>query len=500
MIQGTMSNVGKSLLVAGLCRIFKQDGYNCAPFKSQNMALNSYVTKDRLEIGRAQAMQAQAAKINPDVSMNPILLKPTSDNGSQIILKGKIFGSMTASEYYKNKLNFIPHIMECYNNLCNKYDIVIIEGAGSPAELNLKKDDIVNMGMAKLAKSPVLLVGDIDRGGIFAQLIGTVNLLDKGERNYIKGLIVNKFRGNKSIFKSGIDILENKTNKPVFGVIPYIHCDIDDEDSLTERLKTKKNAGIINIAVIRLPRISNFTDFNAFEFVDEINLTYIDSPKDIFDYDMLIIPGTKNTIGDLLWLREKGFESKIKQFGESGKIVFGICGGFQMLGETINDADGCEYNGKVNGIGLLPIKTIFKKSKITKNVKGKFTNVKGILKNLNGVNFEGYEIHNGISSTINYDNICEILDDNNDAKNTCNGANADNIYGTYIHGIFDCKEVTKTIITAIAEQKGINSVNINVLDIKDYKEKQFDILADTIRNNIDMNMIYKILELSKEGI
>jgi len=507
MIQGTMSNVGKSLLVAGLCRIFKQDGYNCAPFKAQNMALNSYVTKDGLEIGRAQAVQAQAAKIEPDVSMNPILLKPTSDNGSQIVLKGKIFGSMTAAEYYKNKLSFVPHIMECYNSLYEKYDIILIEGAGSPAELNLKKDDIVNMGIAKLTKSPVLLAGDIDRGGIFAQLIGTVNLLDRDEQDYIKGLIVNKFRGNKSIFKSGINILEDRTNKPVIGVIPYINCDIEDEDSLTEKFKTQKGVGIINIAVIKLPRISNFTDFSAFESISEINLTYIESPKDIFDYDMLIIPGTKNTIGDLLWLREKGFEPKIKQFIKSEKIIFGICGGFQMLGKTIKDTEGYEHKGEVKGLGLLPIKTIFKKSKTTTNVKGKFVNVKGILKNLNGINFEGYEIHNGISKIVgNHENICEFSDridkSINKAKNenACNGANTGNIYGSYVHGIFDRKEITKTIITAIAKQKGIDATIIKTFDMKEYKEKQFDILAGTIRNNINMNMIYKILEMSKEGI
>ena len=312
MIQGTMSNVGKSIFTAALCRIFKEDGFSVAPFKSQNMALNSFITEDGLEMGRAQVTQAEAAGIKPLVSMNPILLKPTNDKGSQVILNGKVFGNMTAKEYYENKLKFIPYIMEAYNFLSGKYDIIVIEGAGSPAEINLKEDDIVNMGMARLVKAPVLLVGDIDRGGVFAQLIGTIGLLEKDERKYVKGLIVNKFRGDKEIFKRGVRMLEEKAGKPVIGVIPYVHFDIDDEDSLSERFYNKDRGGVLDIVVIKLPRISNFTDFNAFERFGEVNLRYVRKANEIKDPDMVIIPGTKNTQGDLLCLRENGIEVKIK--------------------------------------------------------------------------------------------------------------------------------------------------------------------------------------------
>ena len=293
MIQGTMSNAGKSLIAGGLCRIFRQDGYRVAPFKAQNMALNSFITSDGFEMGRAQAMQAEAAMIDPDVRMNPILLKPSSDTGSQVIVNGEVIGNMSAREYYRNKLKYVPNIMEAYNSLAAENDIIVIEGAGSPAEINLKKDDIVNMGMAKLAKSPVILAGDIDRGGVFAQLIGTVMLLDEDEREYIKGLIVNKFRGDKSILQSGLDIIEEKSGKPVIGVIPYVDVDIDEEDSLSERFSKTNAPGIVDIAVIRTPRISNFTDFTPFECVDGVSLRYVSSAAALGEPDLIIIPGTK---------------------------------------------------------------------------------------------------------------------------------------------------------------------------------------------------------------
>lgn len=303
MVQGTMSNVGKSLLTAGLCRIFKQDGYRVAPFKSQNMALNSYITEEGLEMGRAQVMQAEAAGVAPSVAMNPILLKPTNDVGSQVIVNGEVIGNMKAREYFAYKKKLIPDIMKAFEKLSDEYDIIVIEGAGSPAEINLKADDIVNMGMAKLADAPVLLVGDIDRGGVFAQLIGTVMLLEEEERARIKGLIINKFRGDKTILDPGIGMLEERTGIPVVGVAPYLHIQVEDEDSLTERFSGSQEAGLIDIAVIRLPRIANFTDFNPFENMEGVSLRYVGNVSDLKNPDMIILPGTKSTMEDLRWLR-----------------------------------------------------------------------------------------------------------------------------------------------------------------------------------------------------
>ena len=311
MIQGTMSNAGKSLLAAGLCRIFHQDGYRVAPFKSQNMALNSFITREGLEMGRAQVMQAEAAGIEPSVLMNPILLKPTNDTGSQVIVNGEVLGNMSAREYFSHKKELIPDIMKAYHALEEQYDIIVIEGAGSPAEINLKADDIVNMGMAKLVDAPVLLVGDIDRGGVFAQLYGTVELLEPDERDRIKGLIINKFRGDKTILDPGVVMLEEKTHIPVVGVAPYLHIEVEDEDSLTERFTRKEEIGLIDLAVIRLPRISNFTDFNPFERIEGVSLRYVSSVSELKNPDMILLPGTKNTMEDLLWMRQNGLEAAV---------------------------------------------------------------------------------------------------------------------------------------------------------------------------------------------
>ena len=332
MIQGTMSSAGKSLIAAGLCRIFQQDGYRCAPFKSQNMALNSFITEDGLEMGRAQVMQAEAAGIEPSVWMNPILLKPTNDMGSQVIVNGEVIGTMKARDYFAYKKQLIPDILRAYQKLEAEYDIIVIEGAGSPAEINLKQDDIVNMGMAKLAKAPVLLVGDIDRGGVFAQLLGTLLLLEEEEKQMVKGLIINKFRGDKTILDPGVVMLEEKGGIPVVGVAPYLQVQLDDEDSLTERFWMKEAAGKIDIAVIRLPRISNFTDFNALEVAKEASVRYVEHVRELQKPDLIILPGSKNTMEDLRWLRESGMEAAILKSHAKGTVIFGICGGYQMLG------------------------------------------------------------------------------------------------------------------------------------------------------------------------
>ncbi len=494
MIQGTMSNVGKSLITAGFCRIFAQDGYKVAPFKSQNMALNSYITEEGLEMGRAQVMQAEAAGIKPSVNMNPILLKPTTDTGSQIIVNGEVLGNMGAVDYFKYKKKLIPDILKAYAQLEAEYDIIVIEGAGSPAEINLKSEDIVNMGMAKMAKAPVLLVGDIDRGGVFAQLVGTVQLLEQDEKKLIKGLIINKFRGDKTILDPGIIMLEERANIPVVGVPPYMHVDIEDEDSLTERFHKKKEVGLIDIVVVRLPRISNFTDFNVLERMKGVSLRYVDRLSDWKNPDLVIIPGTKNTTKDMLWLRQSGLEGAIKKSAANNKVIFGICGGYQMLGEKISDEVGAEEGITIQGIGLLPMDTVFREEKVRTRVKGKFLSVEGALKELTGAEVEGYEIHMGVSTLREPLSSLTAITNHIDGEKKTDGTGRNNIYGTYIHGIFDHHATAEKLIKALGAQKGLDLDEISLSDYKEYKEKQYDILADTLRKHLDMEAIYRILD------
>lgn len=506
MIQGTMSNVGKSVLAGGLCRVLKQDGVKVAPFKSQNMALNSYITRDGLEMGRAQVMQAEAAGIEPDVCMNPILLKPANDTGSQVIINGKPEGVMSAVEYYRRKKEYIPAVMEAYSKLSSQYDVIVIEGAGSPAEINLKQDDIVNMGMAEMADAPVLLAGDIDRGGVFAQIAGTVMLLEE-ERRRIKGTIINKFRGDVSILKPGLSMLEERTGIPVLGVVPYFYLDIDEEDSLTERFRRKDNAGLVDIAVVRLPRISNFTDFAPLESLDEVSVRYITSPDEFGSPDAVLLPGSKNTIRDLLWMRQSGMEAKILQFADRGGLVFGICGGYQMLGQEISDPDGTEQKGTVAGMGLLPVRTVFQQEKRRTRVEGKFLSLEGILKDLSGSPFTGYEIHMGKSSLTEDGrplvSISEELSGGSVSGGRSSahpdGACRGNVYGCYVHGIFDAPEAAGGFLSALLKKKGYDPSEIRARDWKAYKEEQYDRLADIIRESVDMETVYRIIEKGNDA-
>ena len=478
MIQGTMSNAGKSLLCAGLCRILRQDGYRVAPFKSQNMALNSFITKDGGEMGRAQVVQAEAAGIEPDVRMNPILLKPTTDVGSQVIIAGQVQGNMRAMEYYRRKREYIPAILEAYNSLASEYDIIVIEGAGSPAEINLKQEDIVNMGLAKLVDAPVLLVGDIDRGGVFAQLYGTVALLEEDERKRIKGTIVNKFRGDRSILEPGIRILEELCGVPVAGVIPYTHVDIDDEDSLTERFARTTERKLLDIAVIRLPRISNFTDFAPFERYANVSLRYVERVADLHSPDMILIPGTKSTIADLKWLRQSGLEAAILKAASAGTLIFGICGGYQMLGRRISDPDRVEAAGttEIQGLGLLDMDTVFLGEKVQTQVAGTFDGVTGLLSGLNGMDYTGYEIHMGCSQ---------------EKKPPLQGRS--NVYGSYIHGVFDAPGVSDGILKALCAKKGLDFSALGTFDLQEYKERQYNMLADAVRGGLDMELVYRVI-------
>lgn len=483
MLQGTMSNAGKSFLCAALCRIFKQDGYSAAPFKSQNMALNSYITRNGLEIGRAQAMQAEAAGIEPSVLMNPILLKPTTDMGSQVIVNGEVRGNMRAADYFKYKKTLIPEIEAAYRQLAKQYDIIVIEGAGSPVELNLKSDDIVNMGMAKIADASVFLVGDIDRGGVFAQLLGTLSLLEQDERERVKGLIVNKFRGDISLFADGVKILEEKGKKPVVGVVPYLNCDIEDEDGLSEKL-LNKTADEIDIAVIRLPRISNFTDFDVFGQFKNVSVRYIEKCSEFGDPDMIIIPGSKSVISDMKWLRESGIEAAVKRNAFGGTPIFGICGGYQMLGKLISDPYSTESGGEILGIGLLDMKTVFRTEKTRTRVSGIVTADGGDFPALCGAHADGYEIHMGETVGIEKP-LLKLSDGRTD------GAYKNNIYGSYLHGFFDSEEVVSVIINAISERKGIAAEK--TINRSEYKERQYDLLADGVRKNIDMQKIYEMV-------
>ena len=496
-----MSNAGKSLLVAGLCRIFKQDGYSVAPFKSQNMALNSFITREGLEMGRAQVVQAEAAGIEPSVLMNPILLKPTNDMASQVIVHGRVHSNMNAKEYYANKRQMVPEIEKAYNELSSQYDIIVLEGAGSPAEINLQENDIVNMFMAHMAKAPVLLAGDIDRGGVFASLAGTMMLFKPEDRAMVKATIINKFRGDKTILQPGLEMLRDLIKVPTVGVIPYLHVDIDDEDSLTEKFTRKNRVALIDIAVIKLPRISNFTDFNVFEYSDAVSLRYVETVGELGNPDLIIIPGTKNTMEDLLWMRQCGLEAAVIKYARAGRPVFGICGGYQMLGMELHDPYGVEHGGSLAGMGLLPTKTVFEKEKTRTRVRGSFLKTpKGFFKELSGVELEGYEIHMGQTELLgdlkeagSTGSLTEISAFTGDFSSEICGHFHENVYGSYVHGIFDGENVAKTIISVLLKNKGYDDSAVTGLDVKAYKEKQYDLLADGIRENMDMDMLYSIL-------
>ena len=478
MIQGTASNTGKTLLAAGLCRIFMQDGLRVAPFKAQNMALNSFVTTEGHEMGRAQAMQAEACALAPDVRMNPVLLKPTSDMGSQVIVNGGAIGTMPAREYYAMKGSLRPVIRKAYDSLAAEYDIIVIEGAGSPAEINLKADDLVNMGMAAMAQSPVLLAGDIDRGGVFAALAGTMLLLDKTEKAFVKGTVINKFRGDASILRPGLTMLEALTGVPVVGVVPWLDVQVDDEDSLTDRfgVQSAPLGNCVDVAVIRLPRIANFTDFNALEYMEGVNIRYVRGRRDLGNPDCIILPGSKNTLGDLVWLRQNGLADAILRHAAKARPVLGICGGLQMLGLHISDPCGMEQGGEAEGLGLLPCSTVFGPEKRLLQAEGHLSAVDGMFAGLSGLPFKGYEIHMGQSDVS--DNI----------------VNRGNVYGTYLHGLFDSEAISRSFVSALFAAKGLDFAQVQAFDMERFKQGQYNLLAKALRQALDMDAIYRIIQ------
>jgi adenosylcobyric acid synthase len=492
MVQGTMSNAGKSLVTAGLCRIFKQDGYKVAPFKSQNMALNSYITREGFEMGRAQVMQAEAAGVEPSVAMNPILLKPTDDMRSQVIVNGEVVGTMSATDYFAYKQSLIPNIQKAYQSLADAHDIIVIEGAGSPAEINLKADDIVNMGIARLAKAPVLLVGDIDRGGVFASLYGTVKLLEPEEQDYIKAIVINKFRGNVDLLTPGLAMLEELVHIPTAGVVPYLHLDLDDEDSLSPRLVSHAPPALLDIAVIHLPRISNFTDFNPLSRYDGVTVRYVKTVAELGTPDLILLPGSKNTMADLHWMRRNGLEASILKLHDDGVPIIGICGGYQMLGREIFDPYSAEHGGTMRGMGLLPVETVFEQEKTRSRVEGTVQDISGFFTPLSGTTFSGYEIHMG-KTQVHANPFSAISGGGMPHDGSASGA----VFGSYVHGIFDSGTLAPRLIQLLLEQRGQTLDPSGQIPLVDYKNQQYDKLAQGLRGSLDMKLIYRILE---EGI
>ena len=484
MVVGTSSGAGKSITVTGLCRIFYNDGYSVAPFKSQNMALNSFITKDGDEMGRAQVVQAMAGKIEPQAFMNPILLKPTTAKKIQVIVNGKSIGNMSGLEYGKFKLTLKPEIMNSYNKIRENFDICVIEGAGSPVEINIKEEDIANMGMAAMADAPVILVADIDRGGVFASVYGTIMLMAPEERARVKGVIINKFRGDVEILKPGLKKLEELTGVPIVGVLPYSEIDIEDEDSLTDKFKKSKETKGIKVSVIKLKHISNFTDIDALSIQEDVSINYVTSADELGDEDMIVIPGSKNTIDDLKDLKDRGIAVEIIKASRKGTVIIGICGGFQMLGERVKDPYGIESDIKeIPGLGILDMETIMEKEKNTTQYSGELKNTTGIISGLDGVKIKGYEIHQGVTAG----NEKAVTDDDHTVAVV-----KDNVFGTYLHGIFDNEEVTRNILNKIREKKGLEEMEAGIT-FDEYREQEFDKLEKIFRENLDMKKIYEIL-------
>ncbi len=497
MIQGTGSHAGKSMLVTALCRIFRQQGYRVAPFKAQNMALNSFVTDEGGEIGRAQAVQAEAAGITPSVHMNPVLIKPQTDCGAQVIIQGKAVGTYSAVAYHRFKMKAFKAVKESYARLSRLYDLIVIEGAGSPAEVNLKKNDIVNMRIAAMARAPVLLVADIDRGGVFASLVGTMELLSPREQQMVKGFVINKFRGDASLLTPGLTFLRRKTGVKVVGVIPFFKdIVIPDEDSVSLEDRERSDAtGAVSIAVIRLPHISNFTDFEPLEKEAAVALRYVDQPKDLGGCEAIIIPGSKNTIADLAWLMQSGCGEEIRRHHNRGGAVIGICGGFQMLGTVVRDPFGVEGRRReMKGLGLLSMSTSFLRRKATFQVEAE-DSIGGRDGSRLNERLMGYEIHAG--RTVLRGEKSRFLIRSRSGK-TClhaDGAVSQNgrIWGTYIHGLFDNDGFRRSFIEGLRRDGAGTDAGPAALEYAAFKEQQLDRLADLVRKTLDMRYVGRLI-------
>lgn len=495
MVQGTASDVGKSMLCTALCRLFADDGWRVAPFKSQNMALNSYVTADGGEIGRAQGVQAEAARVSPTTDMNPILLKPKQDMVAEVIVHGKHYADLDAKDYRERYVEqAMPIVTASLRRLQQAYDIIVIEGAGSPAEINLRDRDIANMRMADLADAAVILVADIERGGVFSSIVGTLELLTPDERRRVEGIVINKFRGRRDLLDDGIRWLEERTGIPVLGVLPYLEVEIEAEDSLALsalRLKRPKTGEFpIDAAVIRLPRISNFTDVDPLFDEPGVGIRYVQSPAELGTPDLLILPGTKNTMDDLNWLRRAGFEPLIRDLRRGGTQIVGICGGFQMLGERLLDPDGIEdTGGEAHGLGLLPVETVFLPGKQTRHISGQLLDWPDVAEPLTG-----YEIHLGRTRLCRDGAVPFLLlkDGREDGAVSRDGR----VIGTYLHGLFHNRLFTRALCNRIRRRKGLTPLGDEVVSDSIRRETAYDRLAAHVRQHLDLAAIYRMLNLS----
>ena len=503
MVQGTASHVGKSVMVSALCRIFRQDGFRVAPFKAQNMSNNSYVTADGGEIGRAQAVQADAAGVEARVEMNPILLKPEADHISQVVVMGRPLLSAKAKDYFGLKPQLWEAVRTSLDVLRADFDIVVIEGAGSPAEINLKKNEIVNMRVARYANAPVLLCGDIDRGGIFAFFVGTLELLEPEERELIKGFIINKFRGDPSLLTDGITWLEERTGIPVAGLVHYyrdIHVPEEDSVALDDAPAAPSQA-VLDVAVIQLPHISNFDDFDPLARHSGVELRYVDSVDQLGRPDLVIIPGTKTTIPDLAWMNQQGLSQAVKELHAGGAAVIGVCGGYQMLGTKVSDPEHIESSiTELDGLGLLDLTTVFEGTKETHRIKGRVVAATGLLAGASGMSVSGYEIHmgrtvgEGISPPFRIEDRADVPVDGAGELDGALDASG-SVMGTYIHGLFHNGELRTAILNELARRKGVSLPGVtNELDL----DREYDKLADWVRSSLDMDLVYRMSGLSRD--
>ena len=506
MLMGTSSHVGKSILATALCRIFYQAGRRVVPFKAQNMALNSYVTKDGGEMGRAQVAQAEAAGLAPMVDMNPVLLKPTGNSCSQVIVDGKPIGNMSAREYHKGKsVQLFGHVTAALTRLQQQFDTIVIEGAGSPAEINLKEDDIVNMRVAKYLQAPVLLIADIDRGGSLAALVGTLELLDEAERALVKGLVINKFRGDVTLMTPAVDFLEQKTGKPVLGIVPYLeHLGIDDEDSVSleekeHEAERQKQTKELRLAVVETPKISNFTDFDALADEPDAEVLYVRDAEELLAAapDVILLPGSKNTTEDLLHVRESGLAQAIRQLVDGGTPLVGICGGYQMLGEEIADPHHTESSHDVvKGLGYLPMKTVFAEEKRTVQVAADCPGMEFYDGVLMGKGLSGYEIHMGRTEfTAPVRHPFHLTRQGENAVNIWDGALSEDgrIFGTYLHGVFDHDGFRRQFLNVLRLHRGLRPLPVQRNRHLE-KERAYDRLAETVRKSLDMEKLAAIME------
>jgi adenosylcobyric acid synthase len=499
MILGSGSDVGKSILVAGLCRVFAQEGVKVAPFKAQNMALNSFITADGGEMGRAQVVQARAAGLEPHVDMNPILLKPSSDVGSQVIVQGRVLGNFSARDYYRLKPRLLRRVMESFRRLAARYELIILEGAGSAVELNLKAHDLVNFAMARRADAQVLLVADIERGGVFAATIGAFHLLTPAERHRLRGFIINKFRGDPALFAEGVKIIARRTRRPVLGVLPYLSdLALPEEDSVA--LARKRAAagrdwpddGRLKVGVIRLPHISNYTDFDPLEREPGVALRYLEAPEELEEADLIILPGSKNTIADLAYLRETGLARQLTAFAQAGGHVLGVCGGYQMLGLEVRDPLGVEGppGQRAPGLGLLPVSTTMAGEKTMTQVEAR-----ALTGEARGAAVTAYEIHMGVTEPQGPGTpLFALVTVNGRPATGLEGWQSPDgrVAGTYLHGLFDSDGFRRAYLAGLARERGRRPTPGSD-SFQAFQEEQFNRLADALRQHLDLCAIREMI-------